>query len=216
MEEKEQQPIEEAKQENEEALQRENEQQSQQGSEEEQGDRKATASAEQEQQAQQAEKDAEALAERNAELENAIEKLNEEKEQLTERLMRLQAEYENYRKRTEKERIEERKYKVQDLAVDLLPVIDNFERALQTEVNDENKALYDGMKMVYDQLLEALKAHGVEAMEVVNKPFDPNFHHAVMQEENDSLEPNTIIEELQKGFLLKDKVIRPAMVKVNK
>lgn len=149
-------------------------------------------------------------------LEEKMKQLREENEQLNDRLLRLQAEYDNFRKRTEKERIAERKYKVQDLAVDLLPVIDNFERALQTEVTDENKAFREGVQMVYDQFIEALKSHGIEAMEVVNEPFDPNYHHAVMQEENDAIEPNTVTEELQKGFLLKDKVIRPAMVKVNK
>lgn len=142
--------------------------------------------------------------------------LQEENNNLSERLLRLQAEYENYRKRTEKERIAERKYKVQDLAIELLPVIDNFERALQTEVSEENKGFHDGIQMVYNQFIEALKGQGIEAMNVVNEEFDPNLHHAVMQIEDETIAPNTVTEELQKGFLLKDKVIRPAMVKVNK
>lgn len=142
--------------------------------------------------------------------------LVEEKNQLQERLLRTQAEFDNYRKRTEKEKLAERKYKSQDFATDLLPVIDNFERALQTEVTEENKGFYEGVQMVYQQLNQALDTHEVQAMEVMGQPFDPNQHHAVMQVEDDTLEANTVVEELQKGFLIKDKVIRPAMVKVNK
>lgn len=142
--------------------------------------------------------------------------LKEQLDSLKDRHLRLQAEFDNYRKRTEKERIASRKYEAQNLATELLPVIDNFERALQTEVDESNKGFYDGVKMVYEQLLQAMKSQGVEVMEVVNKPFDPNLHHAVMQEEDDSKESNIVTEELQKGYMLKDKVIRPAMVKVNK
>lgn len=142
--------------------------------------------------------------------------LKEEVEKLQDRLLRVQAEFDNYRKRTEKERIAARKYEAQALATELLPVIDNFERALQTEVNDSNKGFYDGVQMVYEQFLQALASQGIEAMEAANKPFDPNLHHAVMQEEDETVESNIITEELQKGYMLKDKVIRPAMVKVNK
>lgn len=145
-----------------------------------------------------------------------LKQLTEEKDQLQERLLRTQAEFDNYRKRTEKEKLAERKYKSQDLAADLLPVIDNFERALQTEVKAENKGFYEGIEMVYQQLNQALVTHEIEPMEVVNQPFDPNLHHAVMQIEDDSIESNIVVEELQKGYMIKDKVIRPAMVKVNK
>lgn len=142
--------------------------------------------------------------------------LTEEIETVKERMLRVQAEYDNYRKRTEKERIASRKYEAESLATELLQVIDNFERALQTEVDESAQGFYDGVKMVYGQFIEALKTQGVEVMEVENEPFDPNLHHAVMQEEDDSKESNIVTEELQKGYLLKDKVIRPAMVKVNK
>ncbi len=144
------------------------------------------------------------------------ENLEEEIEKIKDRLLRIQAEYDNYRKRTEKERIAMRKYEAEALATELLGVIDNFERALATEVDEAQKGFYDGVKMVYEQFLEALRSQGVEAMEVVDQPFDPNLHHAVMQEEDESKESNIITEELQKGYMLKDKVIRPAMVKVNK
>lgn len=151
-----------------------------------------------------------------AELKEKIEKLSEEKEEIFERMLRIQAEYENYKKRTEKERIKERKYKAEDLAKELLPVLDNFERALQTEQTEETKGIMEGITMVYNQLLDAMKSQGIEAIEAEGKPFDPNFHHAVMQTEDENEASNIVIEELQKGYILNDRVIRPSMVKVNK
>lgn len=149
-------------------------------------------------------------------LNEKINSLTEENEALQDRLLRLQAEFENYKRRTNKERVEERKYQSQALANELLPVLDNFERALQVEVNEENKSIIEGITMVYNQFLEAFKSEGIEEIETENKPFDPNLHHAVMQVEDDEYESNIIVEELQKGYKLKDRVIRPAMVKVNK
>nr|WP_156291115.1 nucleotide exchange factor GrpE [Oceanobacillus salinisoli] len=150
------------------------------------------------------------------ELEKKIELLQTEKEENYQRLVRLQAEFDNYKKRTLKEREAERKYKSQDLVNELLPAIDNFERALQVEVTGDAKNLVEGITMVYKQLLEALKSQGVETIETEGKEFDPSLHHAVMQVEDESIESNTVVEELQKGYMLKDRVIRPAMVKVNK
>ncbi|MBO1003470.1 nucleotide exchange factor GrpE [Pseudogracilibacillus auburnensis] len=149
-------------------------------------------------------------------LQKEMDTLTEEKEQLQDRLLRVQAEFENFKRRTEKEKIAERKYKSQDLANELLPVMDNFERALQSEISDENQGFMEGIQMVYNQLEEALKSQGVEKIETENKEFDPNIHHAVMQIEDEAFESNIVVEELQKGYMLKDKVIRPAMVKVNK
>lgn len=143
-------------------------------------------------------------------------KLQLENDTLNERILRLQAEFENYKRRTEKERISERKYKAQDIAADLLPVVDNFDRALQSDTTDVSQGFLDGVKMVYNQLSEALTSAGVEKIETENQVFDPNLHHAVMQVEDDSIEANTVVEELQTGYVLKDRVIRPAMVKVNK
>lgn len=145
-----------------------------------------------------------------------IESLKEEKETLTDRVLRLQAEFENYKRRTNKERIAERKYKSQDLANELLPALDNFERALQVEVTDANKGIIDGITMVYNQLQEAFKSQGIEQIETENKQFDPNLHHAVMQTDDENFESNIIVEELQKGYIIEDRVIRAAMVKVNK
>lgn len=150
------------------------------------------------------------------ELQRQTAELTEEKDKVYNRMLRLQAEYENYKKRSEREKIAERKYKSQDLANELLPVLDNFERALQVEVTEANKGIIDGITMVYQQFLDALKSQGIEQIEALNKEFDPNLHHAVMQTENSEVESNIVVEELQKGFMLKDRVIRPAMVKVNK
>ena len=165
---------------------------------------------------EQEEEDINKLREQLNEYKEKYEALEAEKKQLTDRMLRIQADYDNFKRRTEKERIAERKYQAQDLATELLPVIDNFERALQTDVSDENKGFKDGMVMIYEQLQNALKSQGIEAIETVNKEFDPNIHHAVMQVEDENFDSNVIVEELQKGYILKDKVIRPAMVKVNK
>lgn len=146
---------------------------------------------------------------------NETVKLIEEKKLLEDRILRLQAEYENFKRRTNKERIAERQYKAQDLATELLPVLDNFERALQTEVTEENQSFKDGVQMVYDQLTNALQSQGVEPISALHEQFDPNLHHAVMQTSDPDVESNLIVEELQKGYMLKDKVIRPTMVKVN-
>lgn len=145
-----------------------------------------------------------------------LEALKQEKENTENRLLRVQAEYDNFKKRTQKEREAERKYKAQDLVSDLLPVLDNFERALQVEKNDATSGLIDGVSMVYRQLEEAIQNNGVEVIDTEGKEFDPNLHHAVMQAEDEEFESNFITEELQKGYILKDRVIRPAMVKVNK
>lgn len=150
------------------------------------------------------------------ELQKDIDRLQKEKEEVYQRLLRIQAEFDNYKKRTQKEKEAERKYKAQDLVNELLPALDNFERALQVEAPEEAKSFIDGVAMVHRQFVEALKSQGVVAIESVDKEFDPNLHHAVMQVEDSEKESNIIVEELQKGYLLKDRVIRPAMVKVNK
>ncbi|KPC98555.1 Protein GrpE [Geobacillus sp. BCO2] len=132
------------------------------------------------------------------------------------RYLRLYADFENFRRRTRQEMEAAEKYRAQSLASDLLPVLDNFERALKIEAdNEQAKSILQGMEMVYRSLLDALKKEGVEAIEAVGKPFDPYLHQAVMQAEAEGYEPNTVVEELQKGYKLKDRVLRPAMVKVS-
>lgn len=129
-----------------------------------------------------------------------------------ERLQRLMAEFDNYRKRTEKE-----KQNIYDLAVsttvtELLSTVDNFERALKQESTD--KSFYEGVSMIYRQLMAALEKLNVTPIEAAGKTFDPDYHNAVLHIEDDSLEENSIVEELQKGYLYKEKVIRYSMVKV--
>ncbi|BBW95541.1 nucleotide exchange factor GrpE [Geobacillus sp. FSL W8-0032] len=132
------------------------------------------------------------------------------------RYLRLYADFENFRRRTRQEMEAAEKYRAQSLANDLLPVLDNFERALNIEADSEQaKSILQGMEMVYRSLVDALKKEGVEAIEAVGKPFDPHWHQAVMQAEAEGYEPNTVVEELQKGYRLKDRVLRPAMVKVS-
>ncbi|MBS4191356.1 nucleotide exchange factor GrpE [Bacillus sp. FJAT-49705] len=132
------------------------------------------------------------------------------------RYIRLQADFDNSRRRARLDIEASEKYRAQKLISDLLPAIDNFERALQMETDNEQvKSVLQGMEMVYRSLLEALKNEGAEQIESVGKEFDPHIHQAVMQVEVEGFESNTVVEEFQKGYILKDRVIRPAMVKVN-
>lgn len=145
-----------------------------------------------------------------------IEQLEKEKEELNNRLLRVHADYDNFRRRTREEKERDAKYRSQNLVEEILPVLDNFERALNVETtNDESKSILQGMDMIYRQLLDALKKEGVSVIDAVGKPFDPNYHQAVMQVNEEGYESNTVVEELQKGYMLKDRVIRPSMVKVN-
>lgn len=147
---------------------------------------------------------------------NELEVLQREKDEVYQRLLRVQAEYDNFRRRTQKEKEADRKYRSQSLITDLLPIVDNFERAIQAEVNNEAaKQFVDGIKMVYRQLNDALEKEGVEVIATVGETFDPHLHQGVVQVEDDQYESNVVVEELQKGYKLKDRVIRPAMVKVN-
>lgn len=158
----------------------------------------------------------ETVDEGNGKTESEIEKVIQEKNELYDRYLRLQAEYNNFTKRTQKERVAERKYKSQDLATELLPALDNFERALQVEVTNETKSIVEGITMVYNQIKSALESEDIKVIESVGKEFDPNLHHAVLQEEDSTVDSNIVLEELQKGYILHDRVIRAAMVKVNK
>ncbi|MFJ5964811.1 nucleotide exchange factor GrpE [Bacillus sp. NPDC093026] len=142
-----------------------------------------------------------------------LQQLLDEKE---DKILRVQADFENYKRRARTEVETAQKYRSQHVVSDLLPALDNFERALGIDPdNEQTKSLLEGMQMVYRQLLEALKKEGVEPIEAVGKEFDPNLHQAVMQVEDENYGANIVVEELQKGYKLKDRVIRPSMVKVN-
>ncbi|MDM5339013.1 nucleotide exchange factor GrpE [Fictibacillus enclensis] len=132
------------------------------------------------------------------------------------RLLRVQADFENFKRRTREDQAAQLKYKSQSLITQLLPALDNFERAMDVKVEDAQAAsVLQGVEMVYRQLLEAVKSEGLEVIETEGATFDPNLHQAVMQVQDEEYESNVIVETLQKGYKLKDRVIRPAMVKVN-
>ena len=135
--------------------------------------------------------------------------------ELEERYLRLQADYSNFRRRSGEEKQQMHLLGMEKLALDILPVLDNFERALATDdVKDEK--FYEGMKMIADQFRGELAKNEIVEIDALNAPFDPNLHHAVMTEEKEDIEADVVIDVLQKGYKLKDRVIRPAMVKVSK
>lgn len=150
------------------------------------------------------------------ELEKQIAELQQKLEEAENRYLRLYADFENFKRRTRLEQEANEKYRAQELITNLLPAIDNFERALAIEPdNPQTKALLEGCEMVYKSILEALKKEGAEQIEAVGKEFDPNYHQAVMQANTHEYGPNIVVEEFQKGYILNDRVIRPSMVKVN-
>ena len=136
-------------------------------------------------------------------------------DQLEDRVKRQMAEFENFRKRTDKEKQAMFDTGAKSVIEKILPVVDNFERGLAT-VPEESKEdpFVDGMNKVYRQLLTELENLGVKPIEAVGKEFDPNFHNAVMQVENDELEPGTVAQELLKGYMYRDTVVRHSMVAV--
>ena len=131
----------------------------------------------------------------------------------SDRILRLQADFENFRRRTAKEKEELAAVITQNLLTDLLPLLDNFERAMAVEQTD-GEAFQKGVEMIFTQLREVLDKHGLENIEAEGKPFDPNVHQAVMRVENPDVEDGTITQVLQKGYQAKGRVIRPAMVQV--
>lgn len=160
----------------------------------------------------------EVVEEKTAEelLQEKVDKLEEELKQSEDKYLRLYAEFENFKRRKNKEIETNNVYKSQKVITEILPSLDNLERAFQVESdNEEIKSLLKGVEMVYEGLLNVLKSEGVELIETENAQFDPNYHHAVMQEEDSEKESGAILDTFQKGYKLKDRVIRPAMVKVN-
>lgn len=125
---------------------------------------------------------------------------------------RLMAEFDNYRKRSEKEKADSYDYAVSNTIAELLPVIDNFERALKVESTD--KSLFAGVEMIYKQIIGLLEKMHVTPIEAVGKEFDPNLHNAIMHIDDEAFGENIVAEELQKGYLYKEKVIRHSLVKV--
>lgn len=142
-------------------------------------------------------------------------KKDEQIEELNDRLKRQMAEFENFRKRSEKEKSQMFDMGAKTIVEKILPVIDNFERGLAAVPDDKkDDPFITGMDKVYKQMLTELDAAGVKPIECVGQEFDPDFHNAVMQVENDELESGTVAQELQKGYMYKDSVVRHSMVSV--
>lgn len=143
-----------------------------------------------------------------------IEKLKQEVAEEKDKRMRMQAEMMNIKKRSDDTLSSYMKYANEDILKSLLPIVDNFERALSMET-DENREFLKGFAMIYTNILNILEANEVKEIVSLNEAFDPEVHQAVLTEKNDEVEPGIVIEVLQKGYKYKDKVLRPAMVKVS-
>ncbi len=146
---------------------------------------------------------------------NKKDKKDEQIEELTDRVKRQMAEFENFRKRTEKEKSQMYDMGAKSIVEKILPVIDNFERGLAAVPEDaKDDPFVDGMNKIYKQMISVLEEAGVKAIEAEGKEFDPDFHNAVMHVEDESLGENIVAEELQKGYMYRDTVVRHSMVKV--
>lgn len=134
--------------------------------------------------------------------------------ELEDRVKRQMAEFENFRKRTDKEKSQMFDMGAKSVVEKILPVIDNFERGLENVPEGCNEAFVSGMQMIYKQMTDELDKIGVKPIEAVGQPFDPNIHNAVMQTESDEYESGTVAQELQKGYMYHDTLVRPSMVSV--
>ncbi len=146
------------------------------------------------------------------------EELKKQIQELEDKVLRQSAEFANYKKRREEETARMLKYSNEDIVKELLPIIDNFERAIDMDddnLEDEVSKFLSGFKMIYCNMNQILEKYGVTEIEALHKEFDPNIHQAVMTEARDGVESGIVIEVLQKGYRLKDRVIRPSMVKVS-
>lgn len=166
------------------------------------------------------ETEAEAAAESTEEVAEEVDELTALKNEnatLKETHMRLQAEFQNYKRRTEKEKSEIYKYANEKIVVELLAVMDNLDRALDSISHnaDDHQNVLNGVEMIKKSFEDLLEKEGVQVIEAVDQPFDPNMHHAVMTEEKDGCDSDIVIEEFQKGYKLGEKVVRPSMVKVS-
>ena len=133
------------------------------------------------------------------------------------RLLRVSAEFENYKKRSLRELEDFRKYANENLLRDLLPVVDSLQRALEVEIGSETDVGFrEGIELTLREMLKVLERFAVRPIETAGKPFDPNFHQAMMQEETDQVPENTVIREFQRGYTIHDRLLRPAMVIVAK
>jgi molecular chaperone GrpE len=146
---------------------------------------------------------------------NKKDKKDEKIEELTDRLTRQMAEFDNFRKRTEKEKSQMYEIGAKDIIEKILPVVDNFERGLMAVKEEEKDAPFvQGMEMIYKQLMTTLESAGVKPIEAKGQEFNPDLHNAVMHVDDEELGENVVVEELQKGYMYRDSVVRYSMVKV--
>lgn len=150
---------------------------------------------------------------KNPELEERIAELEADNEKLKNDYYKVFAETENAKKRMQRELDGSLKYRIQSFATSILPAIDNLERALSS-AGDEDP-MKKGVEMIYNQIMAALSSEGVDVIDALDKPFDANFHQAIMTEKVDGVPSNTVVEVLQKGYMLKDRILRPSYVKVS-
>jgi len=157
----------------------------------------------------------EAEAETEKEAEAPAEKAEEPKEDNDARYMRLAADFQNYKRRTEKEKSDIYQYANEKIAIDIIDVMDNFERALANVPEDlEGNAYVEGMEKIYRAFMDAMSSFGVKPIEAVGQPFNADFHNAVMHVEDEEAGEGIVVEEFQKGYMFQDKVLRYSMVKV--
>lgn len=150
------------------------------------------------------------------ELEEKLKEAEQKAEENYNRFLRAQADFENFRRRTRKEKEELEAYASVSLIEQLLPVLDNFERAIEAgKQTEDQEGMLKGVEMVFNQIKQVLQQQGLVEIEAVGQPFDPHVHEAVMQVESEEYQSGYVVEELQKGYKLKDRVIRPSMVKVS-
>jgi molecular chaperone GrpE len=152
------------------------------------------------------------------EMEEKAESLKNEAAETHDRLLRLAAEFENYKKRSAREMNDFRKFANESFVKAMLPVVDNLDRAIESSSNDKhaNSSVVEGVNMTLREILKVFEQYGIKPFESLGKTFDPSLHQAMMQEEGEGYPDNTVLKELQKGYMIHDRLLRPAMVVVSK
>ena len=158
----------------------------------------------------------EACGDQLKEIQEELETAKQEAKETYDRFLRISAEFENYKKRSAREMDDLRKYSNQSLILEMLAVVDNLERALSSSngSSSNDKCMADGVNLTLKEILKVFEKFNVKPIESIGQPFDPNFHQAMMQEETDDYPENTVITELQKGYMIHDRLLRPSMVVV--
>jgi len=155
-------------------------------------------------------------ADADAAADEALIELQKERDALKEQFLRAVADFDNYRKRIERERREQSEYAATDVLLELLPILDNFERALQAPAGGDAEAFKRGVELIHKQMLDLLRKRGVTHVDALGADFDPNVHQAVIHEPSEEHREGEVMQELQRGYKLGDRLLRPAMVKVAK